>query len=306
MAVTARGNIGTGYIQNFLNKTTLENFEPNLLFYKMAEKSTAPNGYGTVSWAKYSKLSVTVGGATLTEGTTPTETAFTASIVTGTPTQYGMYVIVSDVLLNVDPINVLGGAAKELGNNLARVIDNVVQTELATGTSVAYASSATQRTGVTTAMTLSASDLRKAKVRLEAADAPYFEGDMFAAVAHPYVIGDLMAETATGSWIDSSKYASPDKIFKGELGAIYGIRVVQSSNVQTFASTNTVYPTYVMGKGAIGVASFDPVKVIYSPTGADKSDPLAQRATVGTKVLFATKLLQNAAVTRIESGATVV
>lgn len=304
MAAVIRSNVGTGYLQTFLDKTTLENFEPNLLFHKMAVKSPAPKGYNVVSWARYSKLTLTAGQALLSEGTTPTEAAFSASVVSASPSQYGMYVIASDVLVKVDPINVLGGAAKELGNNLARVVDAVIQDELDTGTRVLYASTATQRTGVSSTMTLTANDLRKAKIKLESLNAPYFEGDMYAAVTHPFCLGDLMAETATGSWIDSSKYASPDKIFKGEFGALYGVRVVQSSNIQTYSSTTTVYPTFVMGRGAIGVSDFESIKTEYSGLNATESDPLAQRATVGVKVLFATKLLQDDAVVRIESAAT--
>lgn len=301
-----RSNVGTGYLQTYLNKKTLENFEPNLLFYKMAEKGSQPAGYNTVAWAKYSKLTLTAGQAALTEGTTPSETAFTAAVVTASPSQYGLFVVVSDVLLKVDPINVLGGAATEIGHNLARIIDAVVQTEAATGTRVLYAGGATQRTGLSSTMTATASEIRKAKVKLESLSAPYFEGGMYAAVAHPFVIGDLLAETATGGFIDSSKYAAPDKIFNGELGALYGVRIVQSANVQTFTSTTTVYPTFVMGKGAIGVNDFAAVETLYSAPKATEADPLAQRATVGAKVLFATKLLQNDAIVRVESSASAV
>jgi len=216
-----------------------------------------------------------------------------------------MYIEVSDRLLNVDPLNVLGDAAKEIGANMARVIDAVIQTELATGTRVLYAGGATQRTGVTATMVCTASDIRKAQVKLKSLDAPEL-GMGYVAIAHPFVIGDLQGETATGGFIDSSKYARPEQIFKGEIGMLYGVRIVSSSNIQTFASNATVYPTYVMGDGAYGVADFASLETIYTPKGADKSDPLAQRATVGAKVDFVPKLLQNDALVRIESAAVAV
>ncbi len=303
MAAVIRSNVGTDYLQTFLNKTVLENFEPKLQFYKMAVKGSQPAGYNVVSWARYSKLTLTAGQAALSEGTTPSATAFSASVITASPSQYGMFVIVSDVLLKVDPINVLSGAAKELGNNLSRIVDAVIQDELDTGTNVLYAGGATQRTGLSSTMVLTADGIRKAAVKLRSLNAPEFDGG-FVAVAHPFVIGDLMAETATGGFLDSSKYAEPSQIFMGEIGKLYGVRLVESSNVQTYASTTTVYPTFVMGRGAIGVNDFDAMKTELAMPKATESDPLAQRATVGVKVLFATKLLQNDSVVRIESAAT--
>lgn len=303
MATITKATVGSNVLQTFLNKTVLENFEPNLQLYKMGKKATVPGGYNVLSWAKASKLTLTAGQISLTEGVTPTSTAFSYSVVTASPTQYGMYIEVSDRLLNVDPLNVLGDAAKEIGANMARVIDQVIQTELATGTNVIYAGGATQRTGVSATMVTTASEIRKAQVKLRSLNAPEI-GMGYVGLAHPFVIGDLQGETATGGFLDSSKYARPEQIFKGEIGMLYGVRIVSSSNVQTFASTTTVYPTYVLGDGAYGVADFSSLETIYTPKGADKSDPLAQRATVGAKVDFVPKLLQNDALVRIESSAT--
>ena len=122
------------------------------------------------------------------------------------------------------------------------------------------------------------------------------------AVAHPFVIGDLQAES-NGAWIEFSKYTTPDKLFKGEIGALYGVRVVSCSNVQTFASTTTVYPTLVMGKGAYGVSEWNSLQTIYKPLGAG-ADPLNQVASVGAKIDFSAKRLQEDAMVRIESAAT--
>ena len=302
MSTTTKANIGSNVLQTFLNKTVLQNFEANLQFYKMGKKATVPGGYNVLSWAKPSKLTLTAWQVALTEWVTPTSTGFTYSVITASPSQYGMYIEVSDRLLNVDPLNVLWDAAKEIGNNMARVIDNVIQTELATGTNVLYAGWATQRTGLSSTMVTTASDIRKAQVKLKSLDAPEF-GMGYVAVAHPFVIWDLQWETATGWFIDSSKYARPEQIFKWEIWMLYGVRIVSSSNIQTFASTTTVYPTYVLWDGAYWVADFSSLETIYTPKGADKSDPLAQRATVWAKVDFVPKLLQNNALVRIESAA---
>lgn len=304
MPTIVQSNVASSgtFLQNWLNKTTLENFESELYFHKMGEKPTVVDGYSTISWTKPSKLTRTAAQTTLVEGVTPASAAFTFATVSATPAQHGLYVEVSDVLMRVNPVDVLEKAAIEVRNNLARVIDQVIQTEVMGGTNVLYGGDATLRTNIDANDKIVAGDLRDAHTKLMSLDAPTFDG-MYVAVAHPFVIGDLQAES-NGAWIEFSKYVTPEKLFKGEIGALFGVRVVSSSNVQTFASTVTVYPTIVMGKGAYGVADFSAAEVTYSGREASKSDPLAQRATVGAKVFFAAKRLLEDAMVRIESAAT--
>lgn len=307
MPTVIHGNVASSgtLLQNWLFKKTLENFESELYFAKMGEKPMVSEGYSTVSWAKPSKLTRTVAQSTLVEGVTPASAAFSFATITATPTQYGLYVEVSDQLLNVAPVDILGKAAIEVRNNLARVIDQVIQAEVVAGTNVQWGSvDHTSRSTLDATDTMTGAYLNKAAIKLKSLDAPQFDG-YYVAIAHPLVAGDLKAES-NGAWIEFSKYTTPEKLFKGEIGALYGVRIVESSNVQSFASTVTVYPTMVMGKGAYGVADFSSAEVLYSPLGASKSDPLAQRATVGAKVFFAAKRLQEDALVRIESAATAV
>jgi len=69
MATTTRANIdssGTS-LQTWLDRQVLENFEPNLYFYKMGKKPVMPTGYNTLAFTKPSKLTVSDTTATLTE-----------------------------------------------------------------------------------------------------------------------------------------------------------------------------------------------------------------------------------------------
>lgn len=301
MAPIARSDLNAGVLQTWLYETTLENFEPNLQFYKMGTKPMYQDGYNTVSWAKFSQLTVTAATATLTDGATPSDTAFNASVITTTPVQYGIVVNLSDITIKNNKIGFIEGAARGVGANMARIIDNVIQTEVMGGTNVIYSGNATSRATVGTDDVFSVTDLNKASTELEAKDAPKIDG-YYVAIAHPYAIYDLRAATGAGSWLDSNKYVTPEKIFKGEIGALNGVRVVMSSNVQTFASTTTVYPTLVMGAGAYGVSECQGLQTYITPRVASDSDPLAQRQKVGAKIAFSAKRLQEDAMVRIESG----
>ena len=130
--------VGSWYLQTMLYKKTLENFEPELFFAKMGEKPMVDNGIGTISWAKPSQLSVTAATATLTEWVTPSSTAFSYTTISTTPTQYGIYVEVSDRLIKAAPTKILSDAAGEVGANMARIIDQVIQTEVMAGDNVLY------------------------------------------------------------------------------------------------------------------------------------------------------------------------
>lgn len=305
MAVNIKSGIGANYLQTKLFKEVLANFEPNLYFYKMGEKPMVDNGIGTVSWTKASKLSVTAATATLTEGTQPTSTAFTYTTITTTPTQYGIYVEISDRLLKAAPTKILANAGKEIGSNMARIIDQVIQTEIMAGTNVLYSdvSVNTVRTDIATTDLMTGTLLAKAHTKLQAVDAPTIDG-YYVGVAHPFVLGDLKIQSS-GAYIEFNKYATPDKLFKGEIGALYGVRLVSSSNVQTFTSTTTVYPTLVMGAGAYGVTEWSSLETIYKPLGSG-DDALNQVASVGAKIDFSAKRLQENAMVRLETAATAV
>lgn len=63
----------------------------------------------------------------------------------------------------------------------------------------------------------------------------------------------------------------------------------------------TVYPTYVIGRGAYGQVKLDDVKISWLDR-PDKSDPLNQLRVIGWKVFYGTIILNNTFFARIESA----
>lgn len=63
----------------------------------------------------------------------------------------------------------------------------------------------------------------------------------------------------------------------------------------------TVYPTFVLGRGAYGQVELKGVEHTYLDS-ADKSDPLNQLLTAGWKVFYGSLILNNQFMARIESG----
>ena len=305
LTITSRSNINYSgqLLQTWLDRTVLENFEPNLRFYDMWEKPARPAGYNTLAWTRCNKLTVTPTNATLTEWVTPDDTAITFTTISLTANQYGMYAIITDILEDVSPVPMVSNALKVIGENMARIIDQVIQGVLAAGTNVIYPGTISARANIAATDLMTPTLLAKANAFLSTKAAPvYWDG--YIAVMHPNVIFDVQTGTATWAFIDLSKYteAGRAQLVKGEIGKIFNIRVVSSPFIQTFASTVTVYPTYVMWKGAYGVADLQGLRSYMVGDGASKSDPLAQRRYVWAKVAFNAIILQQDALVRIESA----
>lgn len=300
MPFTTRATIGSNVLQTKVASTIIKNLEPNLYFYDFGVKPDANlNGFGTITWLAPSKLSISVAAATITEGTNPASQAFSINAIIGTPTQYGIYVELSDRLLKASPVNVMNLAANEVGKNLARVIDQVVQTEVMAGTKVFYANGRASRATVTATDILTEVDVKKAAVYLRTAGALDISGD-YVSIIHTYQGGDL--RTSSGFWMEASKYVTPDKLFNGETGKIHGVRFVESGNVQTFASTATVYPALFLGQQAYGVADFASLEAVMKPL-AIHGGALNLVAAVGAKIDFTAKRLNEGAMIRLETGA---
>ena len=305
MSSITRNDLNSGVLQTWLQRKVLENLWGEMFFYQLGEKPTTPAGYNTVGWAKFTKLTNTAitTGTTSDDGVTPADTAFNATVITATPIQYRVVVSLSDVVLLNTVIPFLKGATQAVGKAMADKIDLVIQTAVHAGTNLLLPPGRAARTNIIAGDKFTAGYFLKAAHFLNNKSCPKI-GGFFVAVAHPYVTYDLKADTAAAGWLDSAKYAKPDKIFNGEIGALYGVRVLETGQVQTFTSTVTVYPTLVLGKGAYGVSDFQKLQVFITPRTSSDSDPLAQRVKVGAKAMFAVKRLQEDCMVRIETAAT--
>lgn len=310
MATRTTGNIKNGaspaeFMQNKLKDEVLKNLEPELFFAKYGQKSTAPNGYLTVSWARIDQLTRTIAQSTLTEGVTPTDVDQTVTVVQATPVQYGMGVVMSDLLLKTTPVrDLVPKVGKNIAQNMMRIIDKVIQAQLITGTNVIYANNKASRATLASSDVVTGIEIGKATTKLRALNAEPISMGCYIGIVHSFVAGNIR-NTANGLWLEANKYTTNETILNGELGKLAGVRLVETSNIDTVASTITVYPSYILGMDAYGVSDWQQMEMFYKDLGSSgTADFLNQRATAGAKVSFATKILDNNAFLRIESDAT--
>lgn len=305
MANTTTANVMTaGSLGEMITREAIRVFESNLYFAKMGTMAKLPLGYNKYT---FPTVDQSVAAAALTEGTTPSEGTFRITNVEVTLTQFGGFAILSDVLLTDAPVDVVIEASVEAARQVAKKFDVDVQDVIDAGTNVIYGGDATSRAEIAASDTMAATLLAKSVNLLRSNDAPTFEGGYYAAIMHPHVFHDLQVESGTGTYIDLHKYDTPEALFKGETGALYGARILVSSNVQFFVNGGDAnvdaYPTYVFGQKAYGVVMSGDIQAIFKATGsAGTADPLEQRATVAGKIRGKAAILKQAALYRIETS----
>jgi len=313
--------------QTYFSKALLERAIPLLQMEQFAMKAPYPTKTGgnkTIRFFRFGDPSITAISA-LSEGTTPSsgdERDLTLSSVEATLVQYGSKIILTDVVLATELFSHLAQATKQLGEDAALHADTlchraiVQDSSTSTGTGVAtksyarYAQNGTNGTTFATSSTpnsaITATDLLDGATSLFIARAPKIK-DGYALVAHPAVIRDLQQDD---DWLKVSSYSAADQIFKGETGKLFGVSVISSTNVQTFATaadgvanaataSAAVYGNVLLGGGAFGVPSLSSLAASGSPfapkvtilDAADKSDPYGQRIVASFKTFYAAKQL---------------
>lgn len=300
---TATGGLAPT-IQTYYDKKLLARLIAMFVHVQFGQKRPIPrNGGKTIDFRKMSSL--TAATTPLTEGVTPAGNGVTMTNVTATPSQYGDFIEFSDVLdmVAIDPV--IDEATDVLGEQAADTLDQLCRDVLSAGTNVQYAAGRVSRVTVAAGDNLTVAEIRKAVRTLKRFNAKPLDGGDFVAIVEPGATYDLQGDT---KWEAASQYAGSKQIFSGEIGKLYGVRFIETSNAKKFAGAGAagidVYSTLILGKDAFGVVDISgsgAVQTIVKPLGsAGSADPINQRSTVGWKVMFTTKILQQNAMLRIE------
>lgn len=294
-------------MQTYYNRTLLKTFEPELVHLQFAEVYPFPKNNGKVMNMR--KLMPLDAKTTPLDEGNPGEGAMLSEVeVTVELNQYGDYGRFSDLFdfANIDWN--LQRKVETFANAGARSIDNVVREELATCTNVLYANGKTSRNALTAADKLTSVELRKAVKILKKNHAQKIDG-YYIAIVGPDAIFDLQDDE---DFKAVSTYQDKMNIYKGEIGTLYGVRLVETTEAKIFEGAGSggadVASIIVLGRYAYGVTSWTGAKprTIVKPAGsAGTADPLDQISSVGWKMDgFGVKLLQPEYAVRIEAGFT--
>ena len=290
-------------MKTFYDMNLIDEASAQLVHDQFGQKRPIPaNGGKTIEFRKFGSLAKAL--TPLTEGVTPNGDSLSVEAITATVSQYGNYIVQSDVLELTAIDNTIVEATKILGKQAGLTLDTVVRNALLQNASAQYVNDK-NRSSLEETDTLSVKEIQKAVAFLRANNAPTINGD-YVGIIHPYAAYDLMRDP---EWVEAHKYANPDNIYVGEIGKIAGVRFVQTSEAAILHGTGCpsglgVFCTFVFGEGAYGVTEITGggLETIVKQKGsAGTADPLNQRSSIGWKAMKTAKVLVPNYIIRIES-----
>ena len=309
---------------------------------QFAKKAPIPKNGGNKSITMFRFNAPTITDvAALTEGTilaASTSHQLSLASITKSLVQYGHRIVVTDIMRATELFNSVSQATKISGQNLSLHCDSVLRNVAAgsnltlTGSNMGTglegggaldnsdvltevygrpASTAQTYTGLnsdTTTCTADATSLLDIMTKLRRNRAPEVDGGGYVYVCDPRSARDLMRDT---DWLNASAYGNAGRpLYKGEVGSLYGIRVVIQTNSfislgSATAADRGVYSAsggggtgtgkdiitnFALGEDAWGVPQlaggnpFSPkIDILDQP---DKSDPHNQNIVVATTAYF--------------------
>lgn len=306
------GNNLSAEMRTFYDMTLIDMAGPELVHDQFGQKRPIPQGNGkTVNFRKFSSLPKAT--TALTEGVTPDGGKLNVTSIESTVSQYGYYIVQSDVLELTALDNTILEATKLLGKQAGLTLDGVVRDVLVAGTNVSYAPSVvdgvatevTSRSGLTGNCKLTVDVIERAVAKLRAVNAPTINGE-YVCIIHPYVAYDLRRDP---DWLDAHKYAAPENLYNGEIGKIAGVRFVTSSEAKIIKNgDNYIFCCLLIADGAYGTTEITGggLQTIVKQKGsAGTADPLDQRSSVGWKAMKTAEILVPEYLVRIECNSAI-
>jgi len=318
MADTTRTEI-PAEVNNFYDKVLLDRAIPSFLHNRFAQIKDIPRkgGTDTIKFRRYGVLAAAT--TALSEGITPSGSQLSITDLTAQVLQYGDYITVTDIvdMQSYDPV-LTGVADDVLGDQVGDTLDQLCRDVIAAGTTVQYASTATSRATVTSAMKLNRAEVKemvrtlrtnnaKPVMRMVSPSTGYNTtpvGRSFIGIISEDTLFDL--DDATG-WIPVEKYPNKSNVMDDEVGSLANVRFLMSTNAKVFASAGSgsidVHGTLIFGTRAYAQTriSGEVLKNIVKPLGSGGSaDPLNQRATSGWKITYVARILNESWIGRIE------
>lgn len=235
------------------------------------------------------------------EGTTVTPTSLSAQFITGDVVQFAGAKSYSDKSVLVVRGNIIEGCleteVREMAFRLDRYTLNNISASATTRRAGGAAAGAVPGTAV-----LNGKNIARIAPYMDANNVPRWEDETFVAVTHPLNQFDVFADQSANGFVSVARYGERQKIYKGEVGQMYGVRFLFSNaNTRIFgAAGNTA--TYGLSAGVTGSTTwvFAPdafysleledggVEVIHHPPGSGGStgDPTNVIGSVATKVWY--------------------
>jgi N4-gp56 family major capsid protein len=241
-------------IQTIWSKEILFQAMPILRFEQFAVKKTelgvAPGL--RVNFLRYKNFAVDP--TPLTEGVRMTTNALTAEQIAITVAEHGYAVAVSELLLNASFDDVMASASRLLGRQMAQYLDVQARNTLSAATSAVFGydrtgvqgindwynegTVATQFSDLDGNYKLSTGAVKDAALTLASKNIPRL-GETYVMFISPAQSRDIRSNP---EFIEVTKYAAPGNFMLGEIGRLYDVVFIETTQVKKLA-VNAAYTT---------------------------------------------------------------
>ena len=192
----------------------------------------------------------------------------------------------TDVALLKSPLELLAVGAERLARYVAAVSDRIAASKISTGANKIRVGGGAALVNIAAGNVVTGTILKQAVAGLEADGVPRFGDGFYRCEVHPFVKFDIEVDTASGGWVDASRYAGSMQLFSGELGTYAGIRFVSSANAFVFTGAGAggidVYSTTIHGPDFFAMGDFGNNQTFVTPPGGH-DDPGHQSALITWK-----------------------
>jgi N4-gp56 family major capsid protein len=279
-------------IQTIWSKEILFQAMPILRFEQFAVKKTelgvAPGL--RVNFLRYKNFAVDP--SPLTEGVRMTTNALTAEQIAITVAEHGYAVAVSELLLNASFDDVMASASRLLGRHMAQYLDVQARNTLSAATSAVFGY---DRTGITggaftnydegsaaTAISqldgdhkLTTAAIKDAALTLAGKNIPRL-GETYVQFVHPKQSRDLRSNP---EFIEVTKYAAPGNFMLGEIGRLYDVVFIETTQVKKLAASGSYTTSTLVGAPASQIEV--PVKANTAPGSGGNPESASYTAEAG-------------------------
>jgi len=280
-------------IQTIWSKEILFQAMPILRFEQFAVKKTelgvAPGL--RVNFLRYKNFAVDP--SPLTEGVRMTTNALTAEQIAITVAEHGYAVAVSELLLNASFDDVMASASRLLGRHMAQYLDVQARNTLSAATSAVFGydrsgitggaftnydegTAATSLATLTGNFKLTTGAIKDAALTLAGKNIPRL-GETYVQFVHPKQSRDLRSNP---EFIEVTKYAAPGNFMLGEIGRLYDVVFIETTQVKKLASGAAYSQT--ANVGAPSDQTSIPVKANTGPGQGGNPEDSGASATSGT------------------------
>jgi N4-gp56 family major capsid protein len=280
-------------IQTIWSKEILFQAMPILRFEQFAVKKTelGVSPGLRVNFLRYKNFAVDP--TPLTEGVRMTTNSLTAEQIAITVAEHGYATAVSELLLNASFDDVMASASRLLGRHMAQYLDLQARNTLSAATSAVFGydrsgivggaftnydegTAATSIAGVSAAHKLTTGAIKDAALTLAGKNIPRL-GETYVQFIHPKQSRDLRSNP---EFIEVTKYAAPGNFMLGEIGRLYDVVFIETTQVNKLAQGTAV--DYSAQAGLLTGQSYIPVKANTVPGGGGNPAEPGATAPTGT------------------------